>query len=1341
MTPLGHFLTVGGDENKGRDSVGLVDFKRFSILGIVVALVAGGLHVAVSTPAGAVAPQASDAESASALEDTLLETLAVPVDGTTTQSTMQLTAGTSYTLRASGEFIIGGPGFGDAEYAYDASNQGAIDNCFNSPAGTDLGIGIDDANIGGTTKSPDWGPFNAAHEYTAEIIGTGNPISVNYHDCGHGDNGPAAGRPPLTLSIFGPPAEVNQPPTAVLDLSDVTDVPAGTPGTLVYSSDDPQMNAPVDLAGPERLIAFDASRSTDPDGPDDITSYEVSVTGGPIGEPPSGVTTAFTPTGAHVLVGQPDRATQWSISLVVTDTSGASSTNTASITLAPTQSSIGNRPPIALFADLRADADADRLVNLDPGLSFDPDPDDKIASWQIDLIDLDGKSTLVDRGEGAPPRAVPTLLPKDQRAGFAYARLTVTDMNGAVGQVVEVLGFNGCASAAYREPLPPAVLAAREAAMSAAPTGPAAFLDATLTEGTTRLASGVLTGTAPLTVTFTDQSFHRSGRPLVAHDLVDISDVPELYGESVAFTRSSTTPVTGTVVLDNPYGVPLPVTFGLTVTDDAGLQSVHLVTVVVQPTSSPILDLVIAQNPDDPMAIDVTPVVTGLAKGEQHPWLLATTGTGVFDFFRTFEATDPLKTQTIRIPRGPGVAMRANFKFQYGGAELNDGPLVERTLCRDVDLPVLAQGQANQPPTLTVTPAVQHTTGKPRLHIRAEDPDPATLGALASEMIGFGPDDVVGMLEVTVNGQSAQELGAVYVPGSNPFDFDVELPAAAPGRRDLVVEAKDFFGGTTTTTVTVYDDPPNTAIGNATLSMQRAPANLTRGEPMTETVTLFTPTFVPLALMVVDLPSDATFLGATSAVLGQTTMVNAITAASQPIPGRWACTQYLDTAITRLVCSSINPNPTPNITLPRLDVRFTSTSTRSQFQVTAGATQPHSGLTFDDLLASLRDITSTDSLPVHAADTVPLRGFTANAGPDQKVDARTVAPDGAASPTRVTLDASGSSNDGRPQTYKWRQVNGTQVSWTSPTSGTGTALRALGQVATFDAPMVTAATNLVFEVSVEVPAAPGSAAQTKTDRVTITVNPPPNQAPSVTGLVSTPDATNSTPAAGSTLSLRASGSDPDGEAITFTWRAWRGTGATGTTVGTRAGATNSQRSLRWPASTPQLTVEVTVTDSRRLSASRRFVFGVAAAPIQLGITGTVGSTPIGPATPTAAAGAAVNLSATTNRTPSGGITWSLESGPSIPGVTFPRTGSTLSFSAPTVTSAGQQIVVRATAVDATGTVSAEQSIALIPVPPPSVSLVVWPGNGAPPGPGSGLLDFLQPVLVPPVACCRPRRPS
>ena len=212
------------------------------------------------------------------------------------------------------------------------------------------------------------------------------------------------------------------------------------------------------------------------------------------------------------------------------------------------------------------------------------------------------------------------------------------------------------------------------------------------------------------------------------------------------------------------------------VTDGIGRQSVQVVTIVVQPTFNPVLDMTITQNATDPMSMNVTPSVAGVAGA--HPWMLTTTGTGAADVVHTFGDDSALKTDKIKIQRNAGVAMTATFGFQYGGNDLND-PTFEQTLCRDVALPVLTQSQANKPPTLTVTPIVQHTTGVARLHIVATDPDPAPLGALAAANAGFGPDDVVGMFEVMVGSQSASELGGVYVPGTNPFEFDVELPAAA----------------------------------------------------------------------------------------------------------------------------------------------------------------------------------------------------------------------------------------------------------------------------------------------------------------------------------------------------------------------------------------------------------------------------------------------------------------------------------------------------------------------------------------------------------------------------------
>jgi hypothetical protein len=60
-------------------------------------------------------------------------------------------------------------------------------NCGNDSTATDFGIAINDAS-NGHAKSPAWGEFSQAHVYTANFVGTGAPISLNYHDCISDDN-------------------------------------------------------------------------------------------------------------------------------------------------------------------------------------------------------------------------------------------------------------------------------------------------------------------------------------------------------------------------------------------------------------------------------------------------------------------------------------------------------------------------------------------------------------------------------------------------------------------------------------------------------------------------------------------------------------------------------------------------------------------------------------------------------------------------------------------------------------------------------------------------------------------------------------------------------------------------------------------------------------------------------------------------------------------------------------------------------------------------------------------------------------------------------------------------
>ena len=166
-----------------------------------------------------------------------------------------------YTLLATGEFTIGGPASATPS-TVQRIDQGPIDNCFDSPAARSRHR--DRRRRRSTRRSRrlrivDPPTVHRRHDRT------GNPISVNYHDCGCGDNGPAAGRPPLKLSIFGPTHREEPGPGRGLDLADIT---AGRPARRCSRRRSRDLSSPTHSSAPNGSSPC-ASRSTDLDGTED----------------------------------------------------------------------------------------------------------------------------------------------------------------------------------------------------------------------------------------------------------------------------------------------------------------------------------------------------------------------------------------------------------------------------------------------------------------------------------------------------------------------------------------------------------------------------------------------------------------------------------------------------------------------------------------------------------------------------------------------------------------------------------------------------------------------------------------------------------------------------------------------------------------------------------------------------------------------------------------------------------------------------------------------------------------------------------------------------------------
>jgi Calx-beta domain/K319L-like, PKD domain len=154
--------------------------------------------------------------------------------------------------------------------------------------------------------------------------------------------------------------------------------------------------------------------------------------------------------------------------------------------------------------------------------------------------------------------------------------------------------------------------------------------------------------------------------------------------------------------------------------------------------------------------------------------------------------------------------------------------------------------------------------------------------------------------------------------------------------------------------------------------------------------------------------------------------------------------------------------------------------------------------------------------PAPSFDTTQLGGAadpppTANAGPDQTV----------AEGTLVTLDGTASSDpEGEALTYAWTQQSGPPVTLSDPTSPTPT----------FTVPVISVPTDLTFSLEVCDEANPTVLCDA--DTMVITVLPVLADLPPTAN--AGPDQTADE---GALVTLAGSGSDPDGEAVTFNWTA------------------------------------------------------------------------------------------------------------------------------------------------------------------------------------------------------------
>lgn len=324
---------------------------------------------------------------------------------------------------------------------------------------------------------------------------------------------------------------------------------------------------------------------------------------------------------------------------------------------------------------------------------------------------------------------------------------------------------------------------------------------------------------------------------------------------------------------------------------------------------------------------------------------------------------------------------------------------------------------------------------------------------------------------------------------------------------------------------------------------------------------------------------------------------------------------------------------------------------------------------------------------------VDVVGFKANAGADQTVDALQTTANGQSAPTRVILDASGSTSSvgGPPRTFTWRQISGPAVSFVANSDPSG-------QRVMFDAPAAPSNVNLGFEVVVT------DGIITDRDTVLIIVLRT-NRAPTIT--VSTKFSPNAdgiiVPATTDTsVAIEARSADPDGDAVTITWRVPTATGVPAPTLTSSTNSsgipTGPKVTLTWPVvGRPALTVEATATDALGRTSVASIAIG--APPAALTITAK-------PSVLSAPGGSVLDLVSTPSRTSGVTVRWTQVSGDPVQFATpaSPSTKVTL----PSTVTGPRTVVVRATASSGDGASPATTDLTLVASEAAPISVVLNP---------------------------------